>query len=66
MYYYNPTEANNRDKIMKNILNQEILKPVYLMNKSECIEAAKNNDSRTRQISVHFYKISSELLSSYA
>lgn len=51
---------------MKNILNQEIKKPVYLMNKDECIGAALASDSRTREIASHFYKISGELLSSYA
>ena len=51
---------------MKNILNQEVLKPVYLMTKEECIEAAKSSDSRTRLIAAHFYKITNELLSYYA
>ena len=51
---------------MKNILNQEIVKPVYLMNKEECINAALAEDSRIREIGTHFYKITGKLISSYA
>jgi hypothetical protein len=51
---------------MKNILNQEIAKPVYLMSKEECIKAALSLDSRIREIGTHFYKITGQLISAYA
>lgn len=51
---------------MKNILGQEIQKPVYLMDKEECIQAALNEDDRVGKIAIHFYRITGELLSSYA
>jgi len=51
---------------MKNILKQETKKPVYLMGKDECVQAALNGDERTAEIAIHFYRITGELLSSYA
>ena len=51
---------------MKNILNQEVKKPVYLLNKDECISLALNGDVRIREIAKHFYFLTKELLSTYA
>ncbi len=50
---------------MKNILNQEIKKPVYLMNKEECIAAMVSGDDRAKDIAKHFYRVTGELISSY-
>jgi hypothetical protein len=62
MESYQITKENN----MKNILNQEVKKPVYLLNKEECISLALNGDVRIREIAKHFYSLTKELLSSYA
>lgn len=51
---------------MKNILNQEVQKPVYLFSAEECIKAVHNNDSRIREIAKHFYIKTGDLLSNHA
>ncbi len=50
---------------MINVLNQEVQKPVYLMSKSEMIEAVKNEDPRSAQICKTFYINHKELISKY-